>query len=176
MEKSIKYGAREGTTIAITVVDAPCGAGKTEWAISYMNAHPQEAFIFVTPFLSEVERIKKGTTMAFFDPQHYQRTDLLGGVAGTKTKLEDFNDLLTGGRNIVTTHTTFTNATQETISILQDNSYNLILDGAVDVLLPLNDLIVSANYRVNKRNVQLMLDNHIIARVITDRFNAMFAP
>ena len=163
MEKSIKYGAREGTTIAITVVDAPCGAGKTEWAISYMNAHPQEAFIFVTPFLSEVERIKKGTTMAFYDPQHYQRTDLLGGVAGSKTKLEDFNDLLAGGRNIVTTHTTFTNATQETISILQDNSYHLILDEAVDVLLPLNDLIDSANYRVNKRNVQLMLDNNIIA-------------
>lgn len=163
IEKSIKYGAREGTTIAITVVDAPCGAGKTEWAISYMNAHQQEAFIFVTPFLSEVERIKKGTTMAFYDPQHYHRTDLLGGVAGSKTKLEDFNDLLAGGRNIVTTHTTFTNATQETISILQDNSYHLILDEAVDVLLPLNDLIDSANYRVNKRNVQLMLDNNIIA-------------
>lgn len=163
MGSGIKYGAREGTTIAITIVDAPCGAGKTEWAISYMNAHPQEAFIFVTPFLSEVERIKKGTTAAFYDPQHYQRTDLLGGVAGSKTKLEDFNDLLAGGRNIVTTHTTFTNVTQETINILQDNSYYLILDEAVDVLLPLNDIIDSANYRVNKKNVQLMLDNNIIA-------------
>lgn len=128
-----------------------------------MNAHPQEAFIFVTPFLSEVERIKRGTTAAFYDPQHYHRTDLLGGVAGSKTKLEDFNDLLAGGRNIVTTHTTFTNASQETISILQDNSYHLFLDEAVDVLLPLNDLIDSANYRVNKKNVKLMLDNGIIA-------------
>ena len=147
----------------ITVVDAPCGAGKTEWAISYMNAHPKEAFIFVTPFLSEVDRIKQSTTTVFYDPQHYQRIDLLGGVAGSKTKLEDFNDLLAGGRNIVTTHTTFTNATQETISILQDNSYHLILDEAVDVLLPLNDLIDSASYRVNKKNVKLMLDNNIIA-------------
>lgn len=147
----------------ITVVDAPCGAGKTEWAISYMNAHPQEAFIFVTPFLSEVERIKQSTTAAFYDPQHYQRTELLGGVAGSKTKLEDFNDLLAEGKNIVTTHTTFTNATQDTINILQDNSYHLILDEAVDVLLPLNDLIDSANYRVNKKNVKLMLDNNIIA-------------
>lgn len=147
----------------IAVVDAPCGAGKTEWAISYMNAHPKDAFIFVTPFLSEVERIKRGTTAVFYDPQHYHRTDLLGGVAGSKTKLEDFNDLLAGGRNIVTTHTTFTNANSETISILQDNSYHLILDEAVDVLLPLNDLIDSANYRVNKKNVKLMLDNNIIA-------------
>lgn len=147
----------------ITVVDAPCGAGKTEWAIAYMNVHPQEAFIFVTPFLSEVDRIKKGTATAFYDPQHYHRTDLLGGKAGSKSKLKDFNDLLASGRNIVTTHTTFTNATQETINILQDNSYHLILDEAVDVLLPLNDIIDSANYRVNKKNVQLMLDNGIIA-------------
>lgn len=109
-----------------------------------MNSHPQEAFIFVTPFLSEVDRIKHGTA-AFYDPQYYQRTDLLGGAAGSKTKLEDFNDLLAAGRNIVTTHTTFTNATQETVSILQDNSYHLILDEAVDVLLPLNDLITSAS-------------------------------
>lgn len=147
----------------INVVDAPCGAGKTEWAISYMNAHPQEAFIFVTPFLSEVERIKQSTTAAFYDPQHFQRTDLLGGVAGSKTKLEDLNDLLAEGRNVVTTHVTFTNATEDTVSILQDNSYHLILDEAVDVLLPLNDLIDSANYRVNKKNAKLMLDNNIIA-------------
>lgn len=146
----------------ITVVDAPCGAGKTEWAIAHMNSRPHEAFIFVTPFLSEVDRIKHGTTAAFYDPQYYHRTDLLGGSAGSKTKLEDFNDLLAAGRNIVTTHTTFTNATPETVSILQDNSYHLILDEAVDVLLPLNDLINSANYRVNKKNVKLMLDNNII--------------
>lgn len=39
------------------------GTGKTQWAIAYMNAHPQEAFIVVTPFLSEVERIKQGATV-----------------------------------------------------------------------------------------------------------------
>lgn len=147
----------------ITVIDAPCGAGKTEWAIKHMNDHPQDKFIFVTPFLSEVERIKLNTRLAFYDPQHYQRTDLLGGEAGSKTKLEDFNDLLSAGRNIATTHTTFTNATQETIRILQENSYNLILDETVDVLLPLNDLITSPSYRMNQKNARLMLDNHIIS-------------
>lgn len=146
----------------ITVVDAPCGAGKTEWAISYMNAHPQEAFIFVTPFLSEVERIKSSTRLTFYEPQHYQRTELLGGVSRSKTKLEDFNDLLAEGKNIVTTHTTFTNATQDTINILQDNSYHLILDEAVDVLLPLND-IINSKYLVREKDVKLMIDNNIIA-------------
>ena len=146
----------------INVVDAPCGAGKTEWAIAYMNAHPQEAFIFVTPFLSEVERIKRGTTAEFYDPQYYQRTELLGGNTGSKTKLDDFNDLLASGKNVVTTHVTFTSATQETIDILRDNSYNLIIDEAVDVLIPLNDVVEFSRYCVKKTDAKLMLSNHII--------------
>lgn len=147
----------------ITVVDAPCGAGKTEWAISHMNAHPEESYIFVTPFLTEVERIKQGTTAEFYDPQYYQRTELLGGDTGSKTKLADFNDLLASGRNVVTTHTTFTSATQETIDILRDNDYHLIVDEAVDVLIPLNDVVESSRYRVKKTDAELMLGNGIIA-------------
>ena len=116
----------------------------------------------MTPLLSEVERIKKYTKATYYDPQYYQRTDLLGGIAGSKTKLEDFNDLLAEGKNIVTTHTTFTNATSETISILQDNGYNLILDETVDVLSPLNDLISAQRYKITKKGLKLMLDNHLI--------------
>lgn len=146
----------------ITMVDAPCGAGKTEWAISHMNAHPQESFIFVTPYLDEIERIKRGTKMAFYAPQNFQRVDLLGGDSGAKTKLEDFNDLLAAGRNIVTTHATFCNATQETVKIIRDNGYNLILDETVDVLVPLNDIVSSPDNRVNKRDAELMSANGLI--------------
>ena len=40
----------------ITVMDAPCGAGKSTWAIKYINSNPQVNFIVITPFLKEVER------------------------------------------------------------------------------------------------------------------------
>lgn len=146
----------------ITIVDAPCGAGKTQWALAHMNAHPEGAFVFVTPFLSEVERIKQGTTAEFYDPQYYQRTELLGGNTGSKTKLADFNDLLTSGKNVVTTHVTFTSATAETINILRDNAYTLIVDEAVDVLIPLNDVVESPRYCIKKTDAKLMLSNHII--------------
>lgn len=139
------------------------GGGKTEWAISYMNAHPEMAFIFVTPFLDEVERIKAGTIKTFYEPQKFQRTDLLGGSSSSKSKLKDFNDLLSNGWNVATTHKTFTNATPETINILQDNAYHLILDETVDVLVPLNDIIDSPQYRINKKSLRLMLDNGIIS-------------
>lgn len=96
----------------ITIIDSLCGTGKTEYAIAHMNEYPEDLFVFVTPYLDETKRIKNGTAVAFYDPQNFQRTDLLGGDTGTKTKLEDFNDLLTMGRNVVTTHKTFCNASQ----------------------------------------------------------------
>lgn len=127
-----------------------------------MNEHPQDLFIFVTPYINEIERIKNGTTATFYDPQNFQRTDLLGGDIRKKTKLEDFNDLLAMGRNIVTTHRTFCNASQETIRILQDNNYNLIVDESVDVLLPLNDIADTLEYCVNKKDTELMKNNGLI--------------
>ena len=146
----------------IVMVDSPCGSGKTEWAIAYMNEHSQDQFIFVTPFLDEVRRIKNGTTATFYDPQNFQRTDLLGGDLGHKSKLEDFNDLLTNGQNVVTTHVTFCNASQETLRILQDSNYHLIIDESVDVLLPLNDVVDTADNRVNRKDAELLSNNGLI--------------
>ena len=41
----------------ITVVDAPCGYGKTSFAIQYMNNELFERFMYITPFLSEINRV-----------------------------------------------------------------------------------------------------------------------
>ena len=142
--------------MAVTIIDAPCGAGKTEYAIAYMNAHPENSFIFITPYLKEIERIKQGTKVAFYDPKNYQRPDLLGGDFRLKSKLDDFNHLLAQGKDIATTHATFTAATQETINILEDNSYHLIIDEAVDVLTPLNDIVDSPKNRVNAQGHQVL--------------------
>jgi len=55
----------------VNVIDAPCGYGKTSWAIQYMNAMPREShsFIYVTPILDEVQRIKEEVSnRKFFEP------------------------------------------------------------------------------------------------------------
>lgn len=156
-------GRRERSTpLKITIVDAPCGAGKTEWAISYMNAHPETSFIFATPFLTEVERVKSKTTKQFYDPQNYTRPQLVEGKAGSKSKLQDFNDLLVAGLNIATTHSTFANATKDTINALLDNQYHLILDETVDVLRPLADVASRTSKPLNKEDVALMIRRGII--------------
>src|SRR5699024_1374403 len=56
----------------ITVIDSIMGSGKTQWAIQRMNeASPQEKFIYITPFLDEVDRIKKNVTnRSFVEPNN----------------------------------------------------------------------------------------------------------
>ena len=40
------------------IIDMPMGMGKTTGLINYMNSNPQKKYMFITPFLDEVQRIK----------------------------------------------------------------------------------------------------------------------
>lgn len=46
------------------------GSGKSSSAITYMNEHPDERFIYITPYLEEATRIAEACKgMKFFEPQ-----------------------------------------------------------------------------------------------------------
>lgn len=110
----------------ITVVDSVMGSGKTQWAIQMMNeASPLECFVFVTPFLSEVERIKTSTT-----ERHFVEPTIYNGT----TKLTDLKRLLASNRNIVTTHELFSRADEEVIELIEQGGYTLILDEVMDIV------------------------------------------
>lgn len=110
----------------ITVIDAIMGSGKTQYAIQHMNeASPLENFIFITPFLSEVERIKASVTAhQFVEPTIYNGT----------SKLEDLKRLVANNRNIVSTHALFAKADDELIELLEQSGYTLILDEVMDIV------------------------------------------
>ena len=50
----------------VKVCDSIMGAGKSSAAITYINEHPGEKFIYITPYLDEAARIKKGCPGARF--------------------------------------------------------------------------------------------------------------
>lgn len=110
----------------ITVVDAVMGSGKTEWAIRHMSeAGPLDSFIFITPFLTEVERIKKSVIgRQFVEPTIFNGT----------SKLDDLKRLLASNRDIVSTHALFARADEEVIELLEQSGYTLILDESMDVV------------------------------------------
>jgi hypothetical protein len=113
----------------INVIDAICGAGKTSYAIQLINSNPERSFVYITPYLKEVSRIKQSCPMANFR----EPTQLGEGKFG------HFHRLLTKGENIVSTHALFRMATQETKDLIESYNYTLILDEVMDILeeLPL---------------------------------------
>jgi hypothetical protein len=110
----------------IMVVDAVMGSGKTQWAIQQMNeAGPMDNFIFITPFLSEVARIKESVTdRVFVEPTIFNDT----------SKLDDLKRLIASNRDIVSTHALFSRADDEVVELLEQSNYTLILDEVFDVV------------------------------------------
>lgn len=111
----------------VNVVDAPCGYGKTSWAIQTMNEANREThkFIYVTPFLEEIKRIKSQVvSREFVEPTN----------SNGETKLSDLHRLLKKGADICTTHALFKRANKETRELIQAYNYTLILDEVMDVI------------------------------------------
>lgn len=102
----------------VKVCDTIMGAGKTESAITLMNQDTESKYIFITPYLDEVERVKqKCSKRGFKDPKNHG-----------SGKLEDLHRLLYEGSNIASTHKLFESYNDETISLIQSGGYKLVLD------------------------------------------------
>lgn len=115
----------------ITVIDSVMGSGKTSWAIQYMNsANSLEKFIYITPLLDEVKRIKDGVTNRNFIAPNNANED--------KRKMTSLKDLIVSGKDITSTHSLFQKADDELIELLTDSGYTLILDEVMDCVEPVN--------------------------------------
>lgn len=112
--------------VKVTIIDAICGSGKTTKAIEFMNENTDKKFIFITPYLDEVERIINGCTNRSFETPKTTR--------GQGSKLKDFNNLLSQGKNIVSTHSLFSMVNDETLKYLKEYKYTLILDEVFSVV------------------------------------------
>jgi hypothetical protein len=115
----------------IKIIDSIMGSGKTSWAIQYMNEAPAlEKFIYITPFLSEVDRVKTSVAgRSFVEPNN---------ANAEKRKLRSLKDLIVKGADIVSTHSLFQTADDELVELLTDSGYTLILDEVMDVIEPVN--------------------------------------
>ena len=110
----------------IKIVDSICGSGKTSSMINMMNNDTSEnRYIYITPFLSEVDRIKKScTTRKFYEPKFNSRGN----------KFDNLNKLIQENKNIVSTHALFQKANMQTVELLKSHDYILILDEVFNVI------------------------------------------
>lgn len=112
----------------IHVCDAIMGTGKSSAAITYMNEHRNQKFIYITPYLDEASRIQEQCPeMNFVQP-----TNKLSKY--DHQKVVHTQHLILEGKNVATTHASFKSYTQEMLDVIREQGYTLIIDENVDVL------------------------------------------
>lgn len=108
----------------IFVVDSIMGSGKTSAAINKMNNDQENNYIFITPYLDEVQRIIDNCDeKRFIQPEHRG-----------KGKLDSLHYLLGNKQNIASTHALFQHYNSYTKDLLVQGDYILILDEVCQVV------------------------------------------
>ena len=129
----------------ITVIDAKCGKGKTSFAIQYMNEEIFDRFIYITPFISEQDRVVKSC----YNREFKKPNEKLG--KGSKTN--HFYELVKEGYNITSTHSLFKGLSKDIIEEIEKEEYILILDEVMDVV---------ENLDISKYDIQMLLNEKVI--------------
>ena len=129
----------------IIIIDSICGSGKTQYAIQMMNEieNRDKKYIYITPFLDEVKRVKKNTNRHFYEPDYQM---------GKGKKYNHFRDLILDGKNIVSTHSLFINITSDILELITYNNYTLILDEVINVI---------ENRHVTENDWEILTNNFI---------------
>ena len=115
--------------VKIKVVDATCGAGKTSYAIQEMKFPFGRRYIYVTPYLKEIERVIEATNKDFKEPTNKNSEG---------SKLEGLRNLVAKGENIVCTHELFKLCNQEILDLIEEMGYTLMLDEVLNVINKIN--------------------------------------
>lgn len=103
---------------SITILDEPCGTGKTTRMIASLN--PDKKYLIIVPYLSEVQRIiEHAYQMNLFQPDET--------LVSEQTKQSHLRELLKKGSSVVTTHSLY----EDAICIIREGliqDYHIIID------------------------------------------------
>ena len=131
----------------VTIIDSPCGRGKTTYAINYINERPSDNFVYITPFIKEVERVIEQTKFNGADKRFVQPANLGNG------KMDSLINLFHNNRDIVSTHSLFSKCSQSVADNIRIGHYTLILDEVMSVVEVLN---------LKKSDIPTMLDAELV--------------
>lgn len=131
----------------VTIIDSMCGTGKTSYAINKMkdDFNKDMNYIYITPYLNEVKRIKENVTnRTFYEPTNRNNKG---------SKLQGFKDLIIKDKDIASTHALFTSVDNEVYDLLKASNYTLILDEVMNVI---------DSIKVTKSDFNILIDQKLI--------------
>lgn len=118
----------------IKVVDARMGRGKSTAAIQYIEDHKDDMrFLYVTPYLSEVSRVCESCDLD--EPRNTfdnETTDIEAEQIVPKSLV--LKQYLRDGKSVAATHSLFYLIDSETMELIRDGHYCLIIDEEIDVI------------------------------------------
>jgi len=121
------------------------GAGKTSASINLMKQDKNNKYIFITPYLDEVDRIKNECSERnFYSP-----------INRGKGKLDNLHYHLGKGHNIASTHALFKHYNEYTLELIQNGGYKLILDEVFDVVKKINISKDDLDLLINTKTIEI---------------------
>lgn len=125
----------------------------TEFAISKIKSEAQNKFVYITPYLDEIKRVKDAT---------YNFNKMYEPMYKNSTKHENLHKLLMEGKNICSTHALFQRSNNITREALKANNYILILDEVMDVVEELADFTKDDLDTILSKNLAYIEDDYLI--------------
>ena len=104
------------------------GSGKSSWACQYVLSNVDKNFLYITPFLKEISD--------FVDDTNKLDRKFKTPINNGSGKLESLNNLISNEDDIAATHALFRQVDKETLLLLHEHKYILILDEVLDVIEP----------------------------------------
>lgn len=131
------------------------GSGKTNAIIDMINNNPDTNYIYIAPYLDEInERIVPQTHYRLKRPCYH------GGL----TKQEDLHRLLALGESVATTHALFLRANAETVQLIHEGGYTLIMDETVSTLREFNEVVEEMEGKqASEDDMRLMRESGLIS-------------
>lgn len=126
--------------IEVIVHDAIMGSGKTTYIIEQMNKNKDENYIYIVPNLSECERVADACPELDFKHPNNENG----------SKLKDLQKLVEAEENIVSTHALLTHFTTETLELLKNRNYHLVLDEAIEPCV---------KYSLKRTDIEMLFDS-----------------
>lgn len=163
----------------IKIIDSIMGSGKTSAAINYMNKDYQKKFIYITPYLDEVDRVISACNeerdfglCSYMDDKGNCVTEesIINGFyqpdLSKGSKKRTLKSLIKKEKCIATTHSMFNQFDDEIMELIASKGYELILDEAANVVSPYGELkksdkdILFNNFlRVGDKGIVEWIDN-----------------
>ena len=156
----------------IYVCDAIMGQGKSSSAITYMNEHTDNKFIYITPYLEEAKRIHDACPeLHFIEPNK--------DWVHQNSKITHTQELIMQGRNIATTHQAFKLYTSAMLDAVREQEYTLIIDESVELLEQYEieeddvELLVAGGYVEKDDDIYTLVNDNYKGRKFTDVLRLM---